>query len=89
MHDTSCIYVTPRDGQKRYMQIAGYVTGMEGIKKNYGLNLMAGAWRAEKQKSEISTNLACMLDLILYFLIWIYKMIIKTGSTDHNHLGAP
>jgi hypothetical protein len=61
--------VMAKKKRKRYMQSTGYVTCMEGVQNISCLNLMAGTSLRKKQKSEISNNHACKLDLILYFLI--------------------
>lgn len=61
--------ISPNGKKKRYMQFAGYVTCLERINNVSWLNLMAGTAHGKKQKFEISTNHACNLDLILYFVI--------------------
>ena len=67
---TSCIYVKTRDGKKTLHTICWiYMSRARRIKNNSCLNLMAGTSCEKKKKYEISTNHACMLDLILYFLI--------------------
>ena len=67
---TSCIYVKTRDGKKTLHTICWvYMSRAWRIKNNSCLNLTAGTSHGKKQKYEISTNHACILDLILYFLI--------------------